>query len=133
MNQSQIESHLQDWVVKSKGEYGVFGRFEYTKGPFIQFCADTDQGHIYFTAIMPMCRGGPTGSYVYDFSQLTRAKIVQEFKKITATHDLEVELDEKRDSYTISEMNNVETLVECVRAIMNVMGDAYGEMKFKMF
>ena len=128
MDQSQIESHLQDWAVVAEGEYGPFCKFEYTKGPFIQFCADTDQGRVYFTANMPICAGGPT-----DLPQPIRAKIVQAFEKIAATHDLKVWYDENCECYSISDVKNVKTLVECVCAVMDVAGDAYGEMEFELF
>ena len=130
MDQSQIESRLQAWAVESEGEDEFYCKFEYTKGPFIQFCTNTDQGQIYFTANMPIYENKPTDLGVYDLPQPMHAKIVQAFEKIAATWELEAWPDERCG---ISGVRNVKTLVECVCAMMNVVGDACGEMGFEMF
>ena len=133
MNKSQIRSHLQDWAVENEGYYGSFCSFSYTKGPFIQFCANIDQGHVYFAADIMMERGEPTDLWGYDLPQPMRAKIVQAFKKTATTHELKVYHRKECDAYTIGDVKNVETLVECVCAVMDAVDDTYGEIEFELF
>ncbi len=138
MDKEKIESHLRDWVVKNEEceEHEVGCEFRCTKGPFISFTKhiDSHEGYVYFDALT-MMRGYPchANPCAYNLPQPMRTKIARAIKKIEAKYDLYVNYNKYYENYSIDEMKNIETLVECACAVMDAVGDAYGEVKFGFF